>query len=453
MMKKVNATEGNLTKQIFAYTIPLVLSTMLQNLFNVADKAVLGHMAGTVAVASIAATGTVSSLIISGAVGLSTGAAIVLARFVGARNEKNIRSTIDTSLITALIFGIIIAIAGFFLTPIFLNATDCPEVCFKGAMLYMRITLSIAPATLLYNYGASILRTLGDTQRPLIYVAISGVINVVLNIVLCLILPQKEVAVAIATNAATLISAFLVLRRLCRIDDIGRVQLSKIRFDFASFKKIFRFGIPASISSLVLPLGNLQITAAINSYGPSAMAGQSAALSVENFIHAFVTGFGSAAMTFIGQNLGAQNTERVKKSFWYCLIYNFLISGSLGVLIYLTGEFWIGLVIGGDAAEAIHFGMLRMGHVSLFEFLYAISVVLTSVLKAFGYPMLTSITNIAFNLGFRVFWMQFIYPLKPEYSTIMLCYTVAWILNLLFYAIFTTFVYGKYVKTGICKKI
>lgn len=452
-MKKVNATQGALLKQIFAYTIPLVLSTILQNFFNVADKAVLGNMAGTVAVASIAATSTISSLIISGAVGLSSGAAIVLARFVGAKSEKNIRATIDTSLITALVFGGIVAVAGYFLTPVFLTATNCPAECYEGAMRYMRITLAIAPATMLYNYGAAILRTLGDTQRPLIYVIIAGVVNVVLNIILCMILPQKEVAVAIATNAATLISAFLVLRRLCRTGDSTQVELLRMRFDFTAFKWIFRFGIPASISSLVLPLGNLQITAAINSFGPQAMAGHSAALSVENFVHAFATGFGSTSMTFIGQNIGAQKVDRVKKSFWGCMLYTFLITGALGVLTYLTGEFWIGIIVGSASTEAIKYGMLRMFHVILFEFIYAVSCVLTGALKAFGYPMLTSITNIIFNLGFRVFWMQFIYPLNPKFSTIMLCYTMAWILNLLFYVVFTAFVYRRYVKTGVCKKI
>lgn len=452
-MKRIEGTQGNLTKQIFRYTIPLILATILQNFFNVADQAVLGNMAGTTAVASVAATGTISLLIINGAVGLSTGTAIVLARFVGARNEKNIRATVDTSLITAAILGLIVAVAGFFLAPVFLNATGCPRECYEGAMLYMRITLAAAPATLLYNYGSAILRNLGDTQRPLIYVTIAGVVNVVLNIILCLILSQKVVAVAVATVVSNLVSCALVLRRLFCIDDAAKVTFSRMRFDFEAFKRIFRFGIPASISSLVFPLGNLQITAGINSFGAQAVAGHSAAISMENFVHAFVTGFGSSAMTFIGQNIGAQKVERVKKTLWLCLLYSTLIAGSLGVLAYLTGEFLLGIIVGKSAVTAIEYGMLRLFHVMLFEFLYAISGVLTGALKAFGYPMLTSITNIFFNLGFRVFWMTVIYPTNPKFSTIMLCYTVSWVLNLVFYIIFTTVVYRKYVKTGICKKI
>ena len=453
MPKKVDATKGDLKKLIFTYTLPLVLSTILQNFFNAADKAVLGNMAGTTAVAAIAATGTVSSLIISGAVGLSTGTTIVLARFVGAKNEKNIRSTVDTSLITAAVLGLLVAVAGFFLTPVFLTATGCPAACYKGALLYMRITLAAAPATMLYNYGSAILRSVGDSQRPLIYVAVAGVVNVGLNILLCLILPQKEVAVAVATVTSKVVSAVMVLHRLCHSGDATQVQLTKLRFEFEAFKRIFRFGIPTSISSLVLPLGNLQIAAAINSYGADALAGHSAAVTVENFVYAFSVGFGSATTTFMAQNLGAQKADRVKKSFWYCLLFNFSITGTLGVLTYLSGSFWIGLIVGKGSAAVIDYGMLRLFYVILFVFLHAISTVLIGALKAFGYPMLTSITNIIFNLGFRVVWMQFIYPLSPKFSTIMLCYTVAWTLNLSFYVIFTFFIYRRYAKTGRCKKI
>lgn len=452
-MKKVNATEGALTRLIFVYTIPLIFSTILQSLFDIADKAVLGNMAGTVAVASIAATGTVSSLVINGAVGLSTGTVIVLARFIGERNKEKVRAAIDTSLITSVVFGVVVAVAGVLLAPFFLTMTDCPAECYDGALIYMRIVIAAAPATLLYNYGAAILRTLGDTQRPLIYIAVSGAVNVVLNVILCLIFPQKVVAVAVATVVSNCISAALVFLRLCRMEEETRVVPAKMRFDRTAFLKVLRFGIPASISALVLPLGNLQITAAINSFGPDAIAGHAAACSVETIVFAFSTGFGSATMTFMGQNIGASNVERVRQSFWRCLVYTFFITGTLGYLMYLSGEMWVGIIVGSDSAAAIEYGMLRMFHVIQFACINAVSNVLISALKAFGYPILTSITNIAFNLGFRVLWMQFIYPLNPQYRMIMLCYTVAWTLNLIFYIIFLFGIYRRYVKTGVCRKI
>lgn len=453
MMRKVDATSGNLPKLIFIYTIPLILTTVLQNLFDIADKAVLGNMAGTTAVASIAATTTVTSLIINGAVGLSTGTAIILARFVGQKNEEKIRKTIDTSIITSIIIGVLVAAVGYFLTPLFLTFTNCPKECYDGALVYMRIIIVATPVTLLYNYGSAILRTLGDSQRPLIYITISGVVNVVLNILLCLVLPQKVVAVAIATVVSRFISAILVFRRLCMLEDSARVDIKQMRFDFGSFMSIIRFGVPASISLLVLPLGNLQIATAINSYGANALAGHSAAISVETITFAFTEGFATAALTFMGQNIGAGNVERVRKTFRLCLIYCTVIAGALGVLTYLTGELWIGIIVGMSSTAAIKYGMMRLFYVAVFMFIHAFSCILASAMRAFGYPMLTSMTNIAINLGFRVLWMQFIYPIYPKFVTIMQCYTVAWILNFAFYILFTAIVYRRYVKKGICKEI
>ena len=452
-MKKVDATQGSLAKLIFSYTIPLVLTTILQSLFSITDKAVLGNMAGPAAVASIGATGTVTELIINGAVGLSTGTAIVLARFVGQKDREKIRATIDTSVITSVALGLIVAITGLFLSPVFLSATGCPEECFSGALIYMRMYLAAAPATLLYNYGSAVLRALGDTKRPLIYILIAGSVNVVLNVILCFILPEKVAAVAIATVASKIISAALVLRRICKQEDGIGIKLSNMKFSFAALSKIIRFGIPASISKLVMPLGNLQIATAINSFGADAVAGVSGATSVNSIVQAFSGGFGEATTTFMGQNIGAKNPDRVKKSFWYFLAYNIIITGSLGVLAVLTGRLWLGAILGASSTAAIDYGMIRMMHITLFMFVNAISMVMTHALQAFGYPMLTSITNIAFNLGFRVIWMQFIYPLKPEFSTIMLCFTVSWLLNMTFYSIFTSFIYRRYVKKGICKKI
>ena len=343
--------------------------------------------------------------------------------------------------------------AGTFLTPIFLTATKCPAECYDGALIYMRIYLAAAPATLLYNYGSAILRTLGDTRRPLAYISIAGIVNVVLNIILCFILPQKVMAVAIATVASKVISASLVLRRLCHLDDASRVNLKSMKFSLFIFTRILRFGIPSSISQLVLPIGNLQVTTAINSFGVDAVAGCSASISVGSVAAAFSNGFGAATTTFMGQNIGAKNTERVKKSFWYMLGINVLISGTLGLLTCLSGRFWLGLIVGSSAKATIDFGMNRMLHVTLFMFVHATSTVLTHALQAFGYPLLTSITNVAFNLGFRVIWMQFVYPIYQTFDTIMLCYTVAWILNMIFYIVFFTFVYLRYTRKGICKKI
>ena len=453
MAKKVDTTSGNLVKLIFVFTVPIILSTILQSLFSIADKVVLGNMAGPVAVASIGATGTISGLIIHGAVGLSTGTAIILARYVGQKNIEKIKQTIDTSLLTSVLLGALVGFIGVCLAPFFLNATNCPEECYNGALIYMRIYLAASPATLLFNYGSAILRSLGDTKRPLVYITIAGIINLVLNIVLCIILPEKVMAVAIATVASKAVSAILVLRRILYFDAELGLRLTRMRFNFEAFVSILRFGIPSSISNLMYPLANLQIVTAINSFGVDAVAGHSAGDSIHTISSAFSGGFGTATTTFLGQNIGAKKPERVKKAFWYMLGFSVLISGSLGVILYLTGEFWLGLILGTSSTAAIEYGMERLFFVTLFTAIAAINGVLSHAFQAFGYPLFTSVSNITFTLVFRIIWMQLIYPQNPTFTMVMSCFTVSWSLNMIFYAIVFTFIFRRYIKKGICKKI
>lgn len=453
-MKQIDATKGPMLKAIFAFSIPLILATIAQTLFDTTDKAVLAYMAGNAAVAAVGATGSVTSLIINGAVGLATGVTIVLSRFWGEKDKENIRLTIDTALITAVGFGVIVAIAGIFLSPLFLELTKCPDECFEGSLLYIRIYLSAAPITLFYNYGSAILRTTGDSRRPLLYILAGGAVNVILNVILCLILPEKVMAVAIATVSAKLISGLLVARRLSSLEeDYARVDFKRLRFNLQSFARIFRFGIPTAISSMVIPLGNLQITSAINSYGVDAIAGNSAAISITAIVSAFPGGFGSATSIFMGQNIGAKNPDRVKEAFWCSSALNVLTSGVLGALAFFSGELWIGLIIGFDEVSAIEFGMLRLLYVSLPMIINAINSSMGSAIQAFGYAGIRSISNVAFNLVFRIIWMQFIYPINPTFGMVMQCFLVSWILNFAFYIVLFTVVYIRYTRFGICKKI
>lgn len=451
-MRKVDATQGGLIKLIFIYTIPLILTTIAQHLFTIVDTAVLGNMADTAAVASVGATTTITNLVLNGITGLATGVSIVLSRYVGQKSEEKIRATIDTALISCLGFGALVASVGLIFSPLFLTLIECPPDCYDGATLYLRIILAAAPATLMYNFGAAILRALGDTQRPMYYIAISGIVNVVLNVILCLILPQKVAAVAIATVASKVISAALVLNRLFHWEDSARVSLKKLRFYPEAFLNIVRYGIPTSISSLLYPVANLQIAPAINSFGVDAVAGGSASNHIHSIAASFTNGFAHATTTFMGQNIGAQHPERVKKSFWYCLLLGSLITGSVGMLIYLSGEFWLGLVLGRDATEAIAYGMIRMEYLTRFIFVSTILNVLVHALQAYGYPIFGSISSICFTLGFRVFWMQLVYPHYKTYACLMLCFITSWALNALFNAVFVVIIGRRYSK-GKYRKI
>jgi len=335
-----------------------------------------------------------------------------------------------------------------------LTITNCPDECFDGALLYIRIYLSAAPITLFYNYGSAVLRTTGDSRRPLLYILAGGVVNVVLNVILCFVLYEKVAAVAIATVASKLVSGLLVAKRLCSLEeDYARVSIREMRFDLQSFVRIFRFGIPTAISNMVIPLGNLQITSAINSYGVDAIAGNSAAASIHATVSAFSGGFSSATSIFMGQNIGAEKPERVKKAFWYSAALNVVITGALGVLTFLSGEIWIGLIIGFDEANAINYGMSRLSYVCLPVVVSAINASIGGAIQAFGYANIRSISNVAFNLGFRIIWMQLIYPVNQTFNMIMQCYLVSWLLNMAFYLVLFAVVYIRYMKYGICKKV
>ena len=452
MKKRLDATQGSLVKLIFTFSIPLILTTLMQNAFTVIDKAVLGQMADSTAVASLGVTSFITTLAINGFVGISTGAGIILARFVGQKDEQKIKKTIETALISSVAFGAVVAVLGIIFAPQLLRMINCPAECYDGALLYFRFYVGSSPAIMLYNYGSAIVRTLGDTKRPLYYITFSGILKVVMNIVLCLIMPHKVLAVSISTVVTLAIKAFLVARRIFHFEDIVKLSLRNFKFDFESFKFILKFGFPVAITNLRMPIANLQIAPAINSYGVSATAGNTAATDLFNIVTAFVTGFSAATSTFMGQNIGANKSDRVKKSLMYTLLFSLVIGGSMGVVFYLAGEFLVGLVIGTADTLAIEYAMTRMFYVTLFTFIYAIFNVLTSAEQAYGYPFMGSVSSIVCTLLFRVVWMNFVYPHNETFAMVMVCFTISWILTLLFKTVSVTIISLRYRK-GLYRKI
>jgi Na+-driven multidrug efflux pump len=243
-----------------------------------------------------------------------------------------------------------------------------------------------------------------------------------------------------------------VVNRLCHFENCARVTLTKLQFSFSALGNLLRFGIPTAIHKLVFPLANLQIVSAINSFGVEAVAGNSAGASINNICHAFTDSFGITALTFMGQNIGAKQPERTRRSLLYCLLFGVGIGGMIGFLLHVTGEFWIGLVIGFSSTTAIEFGLIRSFWITQFMFIQATNAVLSHALQAYGYPLFSSINSIVFTLGFRIVWMQGIYPQNPTFSMIMLCFTVSWFLIMLFNSTATAILTHRYQK-GAYKKI
>ena len=450
LAKKIDAKQGAIIPKIILYSVPVILSTLVQSLFNAVDMVVLGNMADDVSVASVGATSTIVSLLITSFFGFSSGIKVLIARFIGEGSAEKIKKTVDTTVILGIALGLILSIVGWIASPIFLNLTNCPEECFAGALTYMRIYLLSAPAIILYNFGSAIITANGDTQRPLYYMLFCGLLNVVLNVILCIVLKQKVAAVAIATAASQILGAVLVVIRLCRIDDLIKLKLASMRFDITALKKIVVLGAPIALSNALFPLANLQILAAVNSYGPMALAGNSASHTLQTISSPFHAGISATTAVFMGQNLGAQKHDRVKKSFFNCLWISFFVGLAEGLFFYHTGRFWLGFII--DDPIAIDYAMIGIEHIIQFYFIAALNGVLSHALQAFGYSTLSSANSIFCVFVFRMIWMNFIYPYIESFRGLMFCYTVSWLLMLIANLIFITIIYQRY-KKGKYKKL
>lgn len=430
--KTVDATTGTLWKKIISYTIPLILGSVVQNCFNAVDLIVLGNMADAAAVASIGATSAITSLLVNSFIGIAGGSQLILSKMFGARDWAGTKKTADTALLTALFLGILILTAGIPLARKLLLWTNCPENCLEGAIVYLRIYIAAAPAILLYNFGSSILRASGDSQRPLYYIIISGLVNIILNIILCLLLTKKVAAVAIATTVSQLVGAVLVLRRLSVMEGDVQISLFRMRFDLRSFRLIMAQGLPLALTNALYPFANLQIQAAINSYGVSAIAGNSAAGSLEGIFNSIPGAFSSTSIVFIGQNLGAKKNDRARQAMRQCLIIGCTIGVVLGIAIYATGDFWLSLYLPDDPL-GIRYGKIRMLFVLMFNSISCAKGVYASALQNCGYVPYTTMCSIIGVFGFRMFWMWCIYPHFNNFHMLMACFTVSWTLVLFCY--------------------
>ena len=429
--RPIDATTGNLWSSIIAYTIPLILGTLVQTCFNAIDLMVLGNMADTNAVASVGATSMIISLLVNSFIGIAGGSKIILAHYIGARNTGKITKTVNTSLILALVLGILIAAAGIPLAPFFLNITNCPAECFTGAAIYIRIFVAGAPAILVYNFGAAILTATGDSQRPLYYIIFSGLVNVVLNILFCLLFTQKVAGVALSTLISQLVGAGLVINRLLKMEGEYRLIFRQMRFDLRSFKKIMAQGLPLALNNALYPFANLQIQSAINTFGVSAISGNSACMTVEGIPGAFSGAFGSTATVFVGQNLGAENPRRAQSSFLRCLLATCTAGLILGAGIFLTGRFWLSLFLPNDPA-GIDYGMIRMFYVVLFYPIACANSVLGAAIQAHGHAPYTAFSSILCVCVFRLLWMWFVYPHFQVFDMLMACFLISWTLCLFF---------------------
>lgn len=444
--------EGPLVSSILRFVIPLILANVVQTLFNAVDMVTVNFFSVGNEVASIGCTNPLMAVFKNLAIGISVGTTILLSRYLGAKDSERVRKTVAASILSALLIGAVLAIGSIAMMDTLLTAMNCPPECRSEAWLYAVVNMAGIPAMLLYNYCAAILRVSGDSKRPLYYMLISGSANVVLNFVFCLLFPSKILAVALATVLAQVIGAVLALSRLFRVDGDLRISFRSLRMDWRYFGKILRFGLPSGLCSSLFGLSNIQIQTALNEFGAATVAGESAAAQLQEIILSVNSGFLVAVQTFVGQNLGAANPRRVKKSFWYCNAMMIGIAFVLGLLMNIFAEALLYPFVGTNP-ESIYCGKLSTYYLAFYFFLY--TTAMPATIQAFGYPTLQMTVNLLGVLGFRTVWMQFIYGrlLPKELTSIYLCYPISYVLLVAVYVPIVIVLFKKYKRGAIKKEL
>ena len=443
--------EGPLFSSILIFVFPIILANVMHTLFNAVDMAMVNYFSVGNEVASIGCTTPLLNLFKNLSIGISVGTSILLARYLGAKEDDKVKKTVSTSILAAFLIGAVIAVFSIALMRTFLLAMNCPEECLEEAWIYAVVNMAGTPALLLYNYCAAILRVSGDSKGPLYYMLLSGALNVVLNLLLCLTLPSKILAVALATVLSQVVGAVLPLIKIFRTQGPCHMTLRELKMDWQYFLKILRYGLPSGLCTALFAFSNILIYSALNEYGADTMAGESAAAQLQMIILAINSSYHVAAQTFIGQNIGAKNPERVKKSFLYCAIALFVLSFSIGLLMNVFAEELLFPFVGTNP-DSVYCGKLSTYYLAFYFFLY--TTPLAATIQAFGYPTLQMIVNLGSVLGFRSLWMIFVYDgglLPHTLETIYLCYPISYVLLDALYSPITIWLFAKY-KKGRLKK-
>lgn len=430
MTKKyeINMCEGPLLPKLVLFAVPLMLSSILQLLYNAADVIVVGRFAGSSALAAVSSTGSLINLIVNLFIGLSVGANVAAARFFGAKDERGVHEVVHTSMLLSIIGGIAVGIIGFTCSGTFLAWMDSPPDVIGQATLYMQIYFCGMPASMVYNFGASILRAIGDTRRPLVFLAISGAVNVVLNLILVIFFHMGVAGVAIATVTSQVVSAVFVVICLMRAKGSSFcLDLKKLRIYRGKLMLILQTGIPAGIQGSVFSISNVLIQSSINSFGSTAMAGNGAAANIEGFIYVAMNAFHHAALTFTSQNLGAHNLARIKRVAMTCVLIVTVVGLVIGSAAYFAGEALLSIY--DDDPAVIEFGMVRMQIICFTYFFCGIMDVMGGLMRGLGYSIMPMMVSLLGACAFRVIWIYTFFAWNPTLTCLYTSYPISWVLT------------------------
>ena len=439
---RMDMTEGPLTTKIIKFTIPVMLTGILQLLFNTADVIVVGRFTGKTALAAVGSTGSLINLLVSLFIGLSIGTNVLVARYQGAKDDKAVSETVHTSIALGIVGGLILLIIGVVATRPLLEMMATPEDVIDQSTLYMRILFFGMPLNLILNFGAAILRAIGDTKRPLYYLTIAGVINLFLNIFLVTVFSLGVAGVAIATVISEGVSCGLIL--LCLKHETGAIRLyfNRIKINPSKCIDIMKIGLPAGLQGCIFSISNVLIQSSVNSFGSTVMAGNTAASNIEGFVYVSMNSLHQTCISFTSQNFGAGKFKRIKKVLINCLVIVAITGLVLGNSAYFFGKYLLSAY--NNEAEVISYGLIRLSIISTMYFLCGLMDVMVGAMRGIGYSILPMIVSLVGACGLRIVWIYTVFVKFRTLNILFISYPVTWTITFLSHLVCYYIVTRKY---------
>lgn len=424
---RIDMLEGSLLKKIILFSLPLVASGILQQSFNAIDIVVVGRFCSHQALAAVGSNGAIINILINLFIGVSIGANVVIANYIGRKNDDGIRKSISTVGAIALVSGLFLMVIGMTLSRPILELMGTPGDVIDLATIYLRLFFMGMPFMMIYNFGAAVLRSMGDTRRPFFSLVIAGIVNTLLNLLLVIKFGLSVEGVAIATVAANIINAAFITYWLIKESDPFKLKIKNIRLYRHQTIKMLQIGVPAGLQGMVFSIANIFIQAAINGYGSNAIAGSAAALNYELYCYFIMVAFCQAAVAFISQNYGAGKYDRCRKAFRMCMILSVVSVGLANVLIVWQDEFFLGLF--SSDKMVIEYGAIRLHYVLLFQFIASSYEISGSALRGLGHSMTPTVLTIFGTCVLRLVWIYTVCASGDNFVLLMLIYPITWVVT------------------------
>lgn len=425
----MNLSEGSIIKKLFLFAMPLIASGILQLFFNAADVIVVGKFAGDNALAAVGSNSSIINLLINVFMGLSVGANVLVAQFFAGKQEEELRKTVHTAITVSVVCGAFLAVVGFIAARQLLTWMQSPPEVISLSTLYLRIYFLGMPANMAYNFGAAILRGIGDTKRPLYYLTFAGVVNVVLNMILVILFHMDVAGVAIATVVSQIVSAVLVLRCLMKEEGAVRLETQYLGIDKHILVKIIQIGLPAGVQGSLFSLSNVIIQSSVNSFGATIVAGNSAAQNVEGFAYIAMNAFSQATVAFVSQNVGAGKYERINRVIVITMLSVCAIGLVFGNALYIFGEPVLGMY--SDNPMVIQAGLKRLSIICTTYALCGMMDCMVGALRGLGYSVMPMIVSLLGACAFRMAWIFIFFQIDRFHTidTVYFAYPISWTLT------------------------